>query len=111
MVFGFSLSFPRLGVVTHPNVFFILPFAELFSRQSIGQTVSDKVEDIILLPMRKMVLVDIDVGIGVEERRAGILPVFFLNAGCKPALLSLSHLILSKSPSGQLLSKYVSVGS
>ena len=39
------------------------------------------------------------------ERSAGILPAFFLNAGWKPALPSFFHLILSKSPSGQLLSK------
>jgi hypothetical protein len=52
-------------VVTHPSVFFILPFAKLLSRQSIGQTVGDEVEDVTLLPMRKMVLVDIDVRIRV----------------------------------------------
>ena len=65
MIFGFGLSVPRLGVVTHPSVFFILPFSEFCGRQSISQTVSDKVEDVTLLPMRKMVLVDIDVGIRV----------------------------------------------
>src|SRR4029077_15742988 len=109
MVFGFSLSVPRLGGVTHPGVFFIPPFAELSGRQSIGQTVSDEVEDVALWPMRKMVLVALDVGIRVEERRAfrsvGILPTLFFTAGWKPVLPSFFHLILSKSLSGQLLSK------
>src|SRR4029077_19115882 len=85
VVFSFSLRVPRLGVVTHPGVFFILPFAELFSRQSIGQTVGDEVEDFTLLPMRKMVLVDIDVGIRIEERRTGrraaILAALFRRGG------------------------------
>ena len=86
VVSGLGFRIPRLGMMTEPRVFFILPFGELSGGDGVGEAIGDEVIDLALLPVGETVLVDGDVGIRVEERRAGILPALVFDAGRMPAL-------------------------
>lgn len=53
VVLGLGCGVPRLGVEVEPHFFFVLPSGEFANGQGVGETPSDEVEDVVLLPMRE----------------------------------------------------------